>query len=261
MNTLASLAGLLSVGLLAPAVLAYGLRTGSLFGTLVPAARAWVVAVLGLSSFLFCYGWLVKGNVVTAAAHDLAPYVVLVASADAGLPPAGLGGHGPVHRPPLRHRPRGQRRGHDRDDPGGHGELCRGPRGGGDRRLSDPGGARLLAAPLPDRAPAAKTSSPCWPSRASSSCSPSRSSSRSARPAFGSLSSSWSFSSSCRGSGRAPRPRGLPERRVRAWFLGTAAVAAVPGGGRRPLALPRPARRPGRAHLAASATAEVLREC
>lgn len=86
-SALASLAGLLSVCLLAPAVLAYGLRAGGLFGTLVPGAQAWVVTVLGLSSFLFFHGWLVKGNVVTAAAHDLAPYLVLVASAILGSLP------------------------------------------------------------------------------------------------------------------------------------------------------------------------------
>lgn len=86
-SALASLAGLLSVALLAPAVLAYGLGVSSLFGTLVPAARAWVAAVLGLSSFLFFYGWLLKDNVVTAALHDLAPYLVLVASAILGSVP------------------------------------------------------------------------------------------------------------------------------------------------------------------------------
>ena len=86
-SSLASLAGLLSVGLLAPAVLAYGLRAGSLFGTLAPAARGWVAMVLSLSWFLFFYGWLAKGNVVTAAAHDLTPYLVLLASAVLGSIP------------------------------------------------------------------------------------------------------------------------------------------------------------------------------
>jgi hypothetical protein len=86
-STLASLAGLLSVALLAPAVLAYGLRAGSLFGTLVPAARAWVVAVSGLSTFLFFYGWLAKGYELSAAVHDLAPYLVLLASAVLGSMP------------------------------------------------------------------------------------------------------------------------------------------------------------------------------
>lgn len=86
-GAVASLAGLLSVALLAPAIMTYGLRAGSLLGTLVPAARGWVLAVLALSCFLFLYGWLVKGNVVTAAAHDLAPYLVLLASAVLGSIP------------------------------------------------------------------------------------------------------------------------------------------------------------------------------
>ena len=75
------------MALLAPATLSYGLRAGSLFGTLVPAARGWVTVVLALSSFLFLYGWLVKGNVITAAVHDLAPYLVLLAAAVLGSIP------------------------------------------------------------------------------------------------------------------------------------------------------------------------------
>ena len=43
--------------------------------------------VFGLSSFLFVYGWLGKGNVITAAVHDLAPYLVLLASAVLGSIP------------------------------------------------------------------------------------------------------------------------------------------------------------------------------
>jgi hypothetical protein len=86
-TSLASLAGLLSVGLLAPAVVGYGLRAGSLFGTLVPVGRIWVVAVLALSIFLFFFGWLTKGNVITACLHDLAPYLVLLACAVLGSIP------------------------------------------------------------------------------------------------------------------------------------------------------------------------------
>jgi len=86
-ETLAGAAGLLSVALLAPAVLAYGLRAGSLFGTLIAPARTWITVVLGLSMFLFFYGWLVKGNQASAAAHDLAPYVILLAAAVLGSIP------------------------------------------------------------------------------------------------------------------------------------------------------------------------------
>ncbi len=76
---LASQAGLLSVGFLVPAVLVYGLSTGDPFVRLVPAARLWVASVTILGVGLFFYGWLGKGYAVAAAAHDLAPYLVIVA--------------------------------------------------------------------------------------------------------------------------------------------------------------------------------------
>jgi hypothetical protein len=83
----ASQAGLLSVALLGPAVVAYGLQSGSLFGRLVPAARAWTLVVLVLATALFFYGWLGQGYVVTAVVHDLAPYLVIVASVILGSIP------------------------------------------------------------------------------------------------------------------------------------------------------------------------------
>jgi hypothetical protein len=86
-TTIASLLGLLSVALLLPAVVAYGLRSGSLFGTLVPPAHFWVGSVLALASFQFLYGWLEKGYVVTAVAHDFAPYLVILGSAILGSIP------------------------------------------------------------------------------------------------------------------------------------------------------------------------------
>jgi len=84
---LASAAGLLSVALLFPAVLAYGLRSGSPFGTLVAPARFWVATVLVLSCVLFLYGWLLKGYVVSAVVHDFVPYLVLLASVVLGSIP------------------------------------------------------------------------------------------------------------------------------------------------------------------------------
>jgi hypothetical protein len=75
----ATLAGVASVALLLPAVLVYGLRSGSVFGNLIPAAQHWVVAVTGLALLLFAYGWLGKGYSVNACVHDLGPYVVIVA--------------------------------------------------------------------------------------------------------------------------------------------------------------------------------------
>jgi hypothetical protein len=85
--SLASLAGLFSVAFLAPAVLAYGLGAGSLFGNLVPAARVWASLVLALAIALFVYGWLGCGYVVTSAAHDFAPYLVILAMAVLGSIP------------------------------------------------------------------------------------------------------------------------------------------------------------------------------
>lgn len=76
----ASQAGLLSVGLLAPAVVAYGLRVGSVFGHLTAGARLWAGLVLALSVLLFLYGWSVKGYQITEVLHDLAPYLVIVLS-------------------------------------------------------------------------------------------------------------------------------------------------------------------------------------
>lgn len=87
-GSMASLAGLVSIVLLVPAVLAYGLREGSLFGRLVAPARLWVSLVLALAFALFLYGWQVRGYVVTAAAHDFAPYAVILACAVLGSLPA-----------------------------------------------------------------------------------------------------------------------------------------------------------------------------
>jgi hypothetical protein len=87
-SRVASLGGILSVLLLAPAVLVYGLSAGDPFGRLVPAARLWVVALTALTTGLFLYGWLDKGYAVAAAAHDFAPYLVIVSCAVLGsLPP------------------------------------------------------------------------------------------------------------------------------------------------------------------------------
>ncbi|HEY7514830.1 MAG TPA: hypothetical protein VIC87_10150, partial [Vicinamibacteria bacterium] len=75
----ASQAGVVSVALLVPAVLVYGLRSGSIFGNLIPAAQHWVVMVTGVGLLLFAYGWLGKGYNVNPCIHDLAAYVVVVA--------------------------------------------------------------------------------------------------------------------------------------------------------------------------------------
>ncbi|HSD28669.1 MAG TPA: hypothetical protein VLL75_15310 [Vicinamibacteria bacterium] len=85
--TFASLAGILSVALLFPALLTYGLQAGSLFGTLTPAARFWSSCLVILSVFLFLYGWLGKGYVVSAALHDLCPYLVIAAAVILGSNP------------------------------------------------------------------------------------------------------------------------------------------------------------------------------
>lgn len=85
--TYASMAGLLSVGLLLPAVAAYGLASGSLFGRLVEGGRLWVSALGLLAAGLFLYGWRVRGYAVAPSAHDFAPYVVLLASAVLGSLP------------------------------------------------------------------------------------------------------------------------------------------------------------------------------
>jgi hypothetical protein len=73
----ASQAGLLSVGLLLPAIVGYGLREGSLLGRLTEPARLWVGAVVALALALFAYGWIQRGYELTAALHDLAPYLTI----------------------------------------------------------------------------------------------------------------------------------------------------------------------------------------
>jgi hypothetical protein len=83
----ASQAGLLSVALLGPAVLIAGLSAGDPFGRLVPGARLWVVTVTALATALFFYGWLEKGYAVSAAAHDFAPYLVIVSAVVLGSLP------------------------------------------------------------------------------------------------------------------------------------------------------------------------------
>ena len=83
-NALASVAGIASVALLLPAVASYGLWGGGLLGNLASGARLWAVLVLGLSIVLFLYGWFVKGYPVNAVAHDLCPYLVIVAAAVLG---------------------------------------------------------------------------------------------------------------------------------------------------------------------------------
>jgi hypothetical protein len=84
----ASQAGLFSVVLLAPAALAYGARSGGLFGRLSTGGALWVGVVLTLALALFFRGWLAEGFVVTAAAHDLAPYLVVLAFTVIGSEPA-----------------------------------------------------------------------------------------------------------------------------------------------------------------------------
>jgi hypothetical protein len=83
-GAVASQAGLLSVGLLAPAVVGYGLRSGSLLGRLTEGARLWAGGLAALSVGLFAYGWVHRGYEVTAALHDLAPYLVVVGCAVLG---------------------------------------------------------------------------------------------------------------------------------------------------------------------------------
>ncbi len=83
----ASQAGLLSVGLLVPAVVAYGLRSGSLFGRLTSGARLWAGAMLLLAGVSFAHGWSWKGYETSAVLHDLAPYLVIVFSAVLGSMP------------------------------------------------------------------------------------------------------------------------------------------------------------------------------
>jgi hypothetical protein len=77
----------LSVALLLPAVVSYGLQAGSLFGTLESRARLWVTAVLWLSTLLFLYGWLGKGYLITEVIHDMAAYLVIVAAVVLGSMP------------------------------------------------------------------------------------------------------------------------------------------------------------------------------
>jgi hypothetical protein len=83
----ASQAGLLSVGLLLPAVVGYGLRDGSLLGRLTEPARLWACAVTALAVSLFAYGWAHRGYEVTAALHDLAPYLTIAGCAVLGSMP------------------------------------------------------------------------------------------------------------------------------------------------------------------------------
>jgi hypothetical protein len=74
----ASQVGLLSVGLLVPAVVFYGLRGGSLFGRLTAGGRLWAGTLLALALFLFAYGWGWQDYGITFVLHDLAPYLVIV---------------------------------------------------------------------------------------------------------------------------------------------------------------------------------------
>jgi hypothetical protein len=74
-----SQAGLLTVPLLFPAAVSYGLREGGMFGTLVPRARLWSFMVMGHAVLLFSWGWLVKGYDVTVASKEMAPYLVVIA--------------------------------------------------------------------------------------------------------------------------------------------------------------------------------------
>jgi hypothetical protein len=82
-----SQAGLNSVPLLFPAVVAYGLREGSVFGTLVPRARFWASWVAAHAVLLFLWGWLAKDYNMIVAGKELAPYLVLVASVILGSMP------------------------------------------------------------------------------------------------------------------------------------------------------------------------------
>jgi hypothetical protein len=85
--TYASMAGLLSVGLLVPAVAAYGAASGTVFGRLVEGGRLWVCGLGLVAVSLFFYGWLVRGYALAPSAHDFAPYAVLLASAILGSLP------------------------------------------------------------------------------------------------------------------------------------------------------------------------------
>jgi hypothetical protein len=76
----ASIAGTHSVVLLLPAVLAYGVRARSPFGTLTRRARLWVAGLGALSVFLFLRGWIGKEHALGAAAEDLCPYLVIAAA-------------------------------------------------------------------------------------------------------------------------------------------------------------------------------------
>jgi hypothetical protein len=86
----ASQAGLLSVGLLLPAVVGYGLRDGSLLGRLTEPARLWIGAVTALAVALFAYGWVHRGYEITAALHDLAPYLTIAGCVVLGSMPRAL---------------------------------------------------------------------------------------------------------------------------------------------------------------------------
>jgi len=77
-SAVASLAGILSVGLLLAAVGVYGLRVGHPLGRLVDGARLWVVVASGLAALLALYGWRIKGYRLNAVAHDLCPYLVIL---------------------------------------------------------------------------------------------------------------------------------------------------------------------------------------
>ena len=150
----ASQAGLLSVGLLLPAVVGYGLRDGSLLGRLTEPARLWVGAVTALAVALFAYGWVHRGYEITAALHDLAPYLTIAGCVVLGSMPRALARRGPPPAGPLRDRAGRERARHDRDDAGRHRGAGGRPGRHRDRRLSHPGRARLLAAAVPDRAAA-----------------------------------------------------------------------------------------------------------
>jgi hypothetical protein len=85
-GTLAGMAGIYSVVLLLPAVAAYGMRQGSVLGTLGPGARFWSLAVLFHSSLLLVYG-LLRGHDPIVAGKEAEPYLVIVAAVILGSMP------------------------------------------------------------------------------------------------------------------------------------------------------------------------------
>lgn len=77
-GAVASQAGLLSVALLPPVVLAYGLKDGDPFGRLVFGARLWLLALGAVVILCFLHGWVEKEYAIAPVLHDLAPYVVVM---------------------------------------------------------------------------------------------------------------------------------------------------------------------------------------